>query len=418
MLHISLKNASKQKKQVVVLYVTTMVGVILGVFASIINTRFLSPSDYGDVRYVQNIINFFASLLLFGYFLSGSRMLALSDSEYRSRTIRGTLLIVLFVASLILALLMVGCFFVHFNENQHLAMLFLVSLPVCFYPLFLSYINTVFQGDNFIGRISIARLVPIFLYVITAFFIYSKYGTSSETVILLQWGVYTVVLLIVIFSARPLVKDVKKIFKEVNFENRNYGFHLYIGSLVMVATNHIAGISLGVFNQDNSEVGFYTLSLTVTSPLATLPAIIGTTYFKQFAKQPKIPNSVMKASVALTVVSCIAFIVIIKPLVIFLYSDKYAIVGTYAIWLAAGFSIHGFGDMINRYLGSHGQGKCIRNSSIANGIFKIFGHTFLVYIWSTKGALLTNVLCSIIYCVVLFYYYFKFVNRHNSENMV
>lgn len=61
--------------------------------------------------------------------------------------------------------------------------------------------------------------------------------------------------------------------------------------------------------------------------------------------------------------------------------------------------------MINRYLGSHGQGKAIRNSSIANGVFKIFGYTTFVYLFNTEGALLTNVLCSIIYCTTLIYYY-------------
>ena len=49
-----------------------------------------------------------------------------------------------------------------------------------------------------------------------------------------------------------------------------------------------------MFNEDNTEVGFYTLALTVTTPLSTLPAIIGTTYFKQFATQPRIPSKVLK----------------------------------------------------------------------------------------------------------------------------
>lgn len=83
------RNFSKQRKQVVLLYLSTILGVLVGVLASIVNTRFLAPPEYGDVRYVQNIINFIASLLLFGYFLSGSRLLALSDSEERSRNIRG-----------------------------------------------------------------------------------------------------------------------------------------------------------------------------------------------------------------------------------------------------------------------------------------------------------------------------------------
>ncbi len=71
-------------------------------------------------------------------------------------------------------------------------------------------------------------------------------------------------------------------------------------------------------------------------------------------------------------------------------------------------------DMINRYLGSHGQGKAIRNSSIANGVFKIFGYTTFVYLFNTEGALLTNVLCSIIYCTTLIYYYQKFISVQNG----
>ncbi len=75
----------KHIKQSVVLFISSMVSVALGVATSVFNTSMLSPSSYGDVRYVNNIINFIASLLLFGYFVSGSRMLALSKDENRSR---------------------------------------------------------------------------------------------------------------------------------------------------------------------------------------------------------------------------------------------------------------------------------------------------------------------------------------------
>ena len=53
--------ASKHKRQIVVLYVSTLLGVLLGVLSSIVNTNALDPIDYGDVRYIQNIINFIAS---------------------------------------------------------------------------------------------------------------------------------------------------------------------------------------------------------------------------------------------------------------------------------------------------------------------------------------------------------------------
>lgn len=406
---------SKEKRQVVTLYITTIFGVILGVLASIVNTHYLSPTDYGDVRYVQNIINFVASLLLFGYFLSGSRLLALSNDENRSRNIRGVMFIILIISCIFLILSLLCVYYFHLKEKPVIAWLFIVSLPVCCYPLFLNYINTVSQGDNHIGRLSLARLLPSLLYVLIAYFIYREYGATSKRMIILQWGLYTIILFAIIISSHPRFNNIKEIFKELNIENKNYGFQLYIGSLVMVATNYIAGITLGLFNQDNLEVGYYTLALTVTAPLATLPAIIGTTYFKKFATQSRIPPKVMKASIILTIGSCILFMILIKPLVLFLYSETYAKVGEYAMLLAIGHCIHGFGDMINRYLGSHGQGVSIRNSSIANGIFKIFGYTILVYYWNTMGALLTNVSCSFIYCTILMYYYSNFTKNNKNK---
>lgn len=390
-----------------------MLGVFLGVLSSIINTNFMEPKDYGDVRYIQNIIGFIASLLLWGYFLSGSRLLALSKNETYSQRIRGAMVIILIISSAILLLSTFACYFIHISDYT-VAVLFIISLPVCFNPLLNNYINTTTQGDNQMGRLSLARLLPPLLYVIIAYFIFSNYGATSTRMILLQWGIATFVFIVIIASTKPSFDNLRPVFKALNKENKDYGLQLYWGSLIMVATNYLAGISLGIFNEDNTEVGFYTLAMTVTSPLATLPAIIGTTYFKQFASQNKIPWNVMKFTVIITIASCVFFILLIKPIVTYLYSERYEPVGDYAIWLSVGYGIHGFGDMINRYLGSHGQGVSIRNSSIANGIFKIFGYTLFVYFWNTEGALLTNVLCSLIYTFTLLFFYKKYITNNNE----
>ena len=401
-------HVSKSTRQTFILYASTLLGVAFGVVASVINTRFMSPTDYGDVRYVQNILQFASSLLLFGYFLSGSRLLALSDNEDESRKIRGCMVLILAVTAIIMFLITAGCAVAHYNRPI-IAKLFIVSLPVCIYPILLNYINTTAQGDNHIGRLSAARLVPSLLYIPLAYLIYSVYGATSIRMILMQWGLYTIVLLALTISTKPLFKDIKRIFHNLNTENKDYGFQLYIGSLVMVATNYLAGISLGVFNSDNTEVGFYTLALTVTGPLAMLPSIIGTTYFKEFAKLDKIPNNVMRNTLILTIISCVVFILLIKQFVVLLYTEEYATVGVYASWLSVGYCIHGFGDMLNRYLGSHGQGRDIRNASIANGVVKVFGYTLFVYLWNTPGALFTTLFCDFIYAAMILWYYVKFV---------
>ena len=292
----------------------------------------------------------------------------------------------------------------HFGE-ENVRLLFWVSLPVCFYPLLTNYINTTAQGDNHMGRLAVSRFLPAFLYVPIAYLSYTKFGATPSMMVLLQWGVYSLVLILLVVSTKPSFVGLGPVFKELRSENDRYGKHLYYGSLAMVATNYLAGFTLGIFNDDNVNVGFYTLALTLTAPLAYLPGIIGSTYFKRFVNEAAIPGKVLKGSVLLTVASCICFMLFIRFFVDSFYPESYSAVSSYASWMAIGFSIHGLGDMINRFLGSHGEGMAIRNSSYACGLFKITGFVFLVWLWDINGALITNVISSCIYTLVLFYYY-------------
>lgn len=395
---------SKHNIQVIYLYASTLLGSLLGFATSIVNTHFLSEADYGDVRYVQNLITFFASLLLFGYFLSGSRLLALSKEDCQSRKIRGAMVLILLLCAV---LLMLGVFVMGvLHHNLTVRHLFFMSLPVCFYPLLTNYINTTAQGDNHIGRLAVSRVLPTLLYVPIAYVVYRHFGATSTLMTLLQWGIYCVVLIVVVVSTRPVFKKLKPVFTALQSENRSYGIHLYYGSLAMVATNYLAGVTLGIFNDDNVNVGFYTLALTLTAPLSYLPGIIGTAYFKQFVNEPRIPSKVFRGTLLITLLSCLCFIIFIRLVVGWMYPEPYAIVGVYASWMAVGFSIHGLGDMVNRFLGSHGEGRSIRNSSYACGVFKVLGFVVLVWLWDIEGALVTNVVSSCVYCIVLFYYYY------------
>jgi O-antigen/teichoic acid export membrane protein len=398
------------RRQITTLYVSTLGGILLGVLASIVNTRYLAPADYGDVRYVQNIINFVATFLILGYFLSGARLMALSDDRQYVGRIKGMMIVILAIACIVLSIAMPVNYFLH-TDRPAVAMLFLVSMPVCFTPLLLNYIEQTTECDNQIGHLAASRILPYLLYVPTAFLIYSYFGATSTRMVLLQWGIYSAVYIVIIIATKPLFRQLKPIWKKLNEENRSYGIQLYIGSLVMVSTNYLAGISLGYFNEDNSEVGFYTLALTVTSPLTALPTIVGTTYFKKFAKQSFIPKKVIIATVGMTALTCVIFVLLIRPIVVFLYSERYAVVGAYASILSVAYCLHGLGDMFNRYLCSHGQGVSVRNASIINGVFKVVGYTVLVALFNTSGAIATTILCDTVYFSCLIYYYIRFTKQ-------
>lgn len=403
---------SKHNKQVVILYASSVIGMLIGVLNSVINTRYLTPDLYGDVRYVQNIISFVSSLLLFGFFTSGSRLLALSKDEQHSRQIRGVLCTILAITVAVLMLTMTGLNIAsHIQGKDNLSLLYLIAIPCCGNVVMLNYVNTTAQGDNHIGRIAAARLLPSAVYCILAYFIFRYYGATPGKMLALFNGSAIIILSLIIISTKPSFTHLKESFQLLKEENKKYGFNVYLGSLVAVSTGYLSGITLGQFCSDNTNVGFYTLAVTIAAPLAMLPSIIGTTYFKQFASQSRIDKKVMLGSIGLTVVSCVVYIVFIKYIVLFLYDKSYFCVAKYASWIAIGTSMHGLGDMFNRFLGAHGQGKQIRNGAIACGIVLVFGSFILVYFYKINGAIITKIASSVVYLGMMVYYYIRFVSE-------
>lgn len=410
-------NLNKSKQQVILLYSCTIIGIFLGVLVSIVNTRFLEPSSYGDVRYVNNIIAFFSGIFLFGYFVSGSRLLALAKDKDEANKIKGGLVFILGITIILMIVVMLISGFIHdYCLHKKFYYLFYLVVPVCGSTLLLNYINTSSQGDNSITTIAFARLLPQFIYLIIAFLVYKYSGASAEKMLLLQNGIALIILLFLIFKNSPNFSSLKQTLYKLKDENKQYGLQVYYGSLANVSIQYIAGVSLGVFGNDNTNVGYYTLALTVTSPLMMLPNVIGTTYFKQFAHQFFIPRKLLLGTYLMSIASLCAFIILIYPIVDILYNDSYANVAFYASVMAIGFTLHGLGDVYNRFLGAHGKGTYLRNAAWISGFISLVGYTIGIYFYGITAAIITRILSSSIYYFSLLFYYRKF--RGMNRNVV
>lgn len=403
----------KQNKQVVVLYITTFLSVVVGVLVSVLNTRSLDPAEYGDYQYVHSIINFIAGFLLFGYFISGSRLLSITDSEDDRRKIRGVMVAILVIASILLACILAitglvyGCFL---NKSTDAELLY-YSILICPNILLINYINTTAQGDNHIYRMSVARLLPSVIYLISAFFVFRTFGASALMLLLLQGFIALSVYIVIIITTRPDFRQLKRTFQIINEENKIYGFNVYMGSVANLALAYLGSVALGLFNSDNTAVAFFTLAITISAPLQLLPSIIGTVYFRRFAHEDKISKKVMVGTILVTALSFMCYVVAIHPLVKFLYDESYSVVAIYASFLALASCINGFGDMVNRFLGSHGRGKEIRNSAFVSGGMLVLGNTVLVYFFDINGAIIARILGAIGMCGTLLYYYNKYLKN-------
>ena len=193
----------------------------IGVLNSVINTRALPPELYGDVRYVQNIISFVSSLLLLGFFTSGSRLLALSKDEQHSRQIRGALCTILAITIAVLMLTMACLYGISlFQGKDNLSLLYLIAIPLCGNVILLNYVNTTAQGDNHIGRIAAARLLPSAVYCILAYLVFHFWGATPGKMLALFNGSAIVILSIIISTTKPSFVHLKESFRILKEENR------------------------------------------------------------------------------------------------------------------------------------------------------------------------------------------------------
>lgn len=411
-------NISKNQsaRQAMVLYISTLLGVLIGMGVSVLNTRALPPAEYGDVRYVNNLVSFFAGILLLGYFVSSSRLLALSKTKEEADRIKGGSLVILGITGITLIIVILLCGIIHqFVLHKNYAYLFYSVLPVCIFPLLLNYINTTSQGDNSISTIAFARVLPSFFYLIIAYWIYHYFNATPQLMLWLNNGIAVVILLLLIFLNRPSFKDIKNSLNLIQLENKKYGRHVYYGSIANISIVYIAGISLGLFATNNTNVAFYTLALTITTPLAMAPSVIGTTFFKKFASQDKISSKVIKGTLLVSGISLIGFDIIIFPLVNFLYNSSYQSVALFSCYLALASTAQGIGDVFNRFLGAHGQGRQLRNGAWLSGFISIIGYTIGIYIFDLSGAIATRVLSSVAYLTAMVYYYRQFLKNESCD---
>jgi len=397
----------KKTKQVSALYSSMIFGILIGIGVSVINTRLLGPKQYGDLKFLQILFNFAVTFLTLGIFVSGGRILAQRKNEKIKNQLIGNLLI---LAATISIVLIIGVFiFSYFEERlfqNELGGIIRIFSPLLFVFPFNLCLEQIMQGDNKIYELSIFRVAPKILYIIVAISFNYFVPLSLTSALAIQFITFTLIILIMIINFKPNFSNLRKNISIIFQENKTYGFQVYIGIVAGVASAQLGGLSISYFI-NNTNVGYFSLALAVTMPLVMVPNAVGTTFFKDFANRNDIPKKATVFTLILSISTLFGFVVLIKKVILFLYSSKYEDVVPLAYIISIGCIFHGFGDYINRFLGAQGKGKELRNGSIVTGISNVLGYTIFVYIFGVIGAAFTKVLSSMIYFGIMYYYYRK-----------
>jgi len=389
-----------------------VLSIIIGFITSIINTRTLGPEGYGDYKFIINLFQFMTILSSLGLSYTTSQHLTqMQSGDNRKLCLIGAN----FIFTVVISVFFIICsiifsFLEPYFFESHLSNVILLFSPLVAVFIFNSTIENILPGDNKIHQLSLFRVIPALFFMLLLLLVNYIYHLNLLITLFIQIVIGIVTIIVFYRLLRPEYIDYKNNIRLIWEANKKFGWHVYIGSLSGVASTYISTFMISYF-LDNTHVGYFSLAITLTMPLMQISSIVGITYFKEFANVNILPRKVTFLTALISAISTIIFILIIKPVVLMVYTESFVQVAYISSIIAIGAAIHGMGDYFNRFLGAHGQGKQLRNGAFVVGVVNILGYFILIKFFGIAGAAITRLAAGLIYCSMMIFYYIRFRKR-------
>ncbi|VAW65742.1 hypothetical protein MNBD_GAMMA09-3277 [hydrothermal vent metagenome] len=392
---------NKNSRNVLVLYLSLFIGLIVSLAASSINTHALGADQFGDFKFLQTISTFSITVTTFGFFVSAGRLLALNESAKERREILGSVIVIALCIYVIFALVFwILSYYIVDVFDRELGWLIRLSLPLIFiYPLNICLEN-VLKGLNSIYSLASIRFFPNFFYLIYAYSLYQTQMLDLATAYFAYIGFSAIVFLSVLCLHQPLFHNIKVNIRLIYNQTRDYGFKVYTGILASVATMHFGGV-MTAFYLDTKSAGFFLLARTMTLPLIQISTAIGTSFFRKFANSKVITTKVIAATMGSSLLLLAAFLIVTADLVKWLYPPEFEVIISLCYIMSVGATLQGIGGMINNFVCARGFGGYSRNASFIRGAINILGYTLGIKYFGMHGAAYTVLISGCAYLLAM-----------------
>lgn len=399
----------KTGRQTSTLYLAQIIALFLGIFTGIINTRALGPVGYGILAFFFVITSFTVLFFRFGFFSAAGLLIAQAKEERKERELTGTSVIVaLFIGISYSFFILFLSFFVddifHTNIGWILryTSFLLIAMPLSM------LIPQVGIGMNKIERLSLFNVIPTAIYLLGALMLLRIIEIEPFDFILLHIVASIIGILVVIYLFHPLFSNIRKNLKEIWKKTKEYGFQLYLGQIADQSTYKLDGIFITYF-VNTTQLGFYSLAMTMTAPMVGLSRALSMSLFKGFVDMDRIPKKVIYYNF-LWLAACVVGLVIFgKFIVVLLFTEKFLPVVPLILPLALAGFFQGMYQPYGMFLGAKEKGKWKRNISISQAIFNVIGNFFLIYYMGAMGAAVASAIATLIAYLghIRYYYIYK-----------
>jgi len=410
----SVFNSESRGFQSMILFAAWIGAMGLNFLGSILTTRLLGPDLYGDLKFIQTIWMLLSILSTIGLIQSGSRVLLLErDPALSKEAVGAVLTLALIMGILVGTVTAVIAYPADYLFHARVAPLMLGLAPLAIGFTLRDALILILQSTNQINVMAALEFFPSLLYVLALYSISRTTVISTGIALATQQVTLLVAALVVIVLVRPRFGSFQHYLRLIRKENATYGFPIYKGMIASTATSYVNRLSISYW-VDNAGIGFFSLASTITEPFRLVPNAAGITSFRSFADQRHISKKILWPTIISSSVALLATWLFISPVLSWFYPKGFSSVGPMVKLLAVGAVAQGFGDLLNRFLGAHGQGVKLKNVAYLVGGVNILGLLFLTPFLKVNGVVITAILAGLSNMIFMFMTYKRLFGKSDD----
>ena len=406
-----MKNTFRQEPVIntFIYYSALIFNIFIGWILTKINTNYLEVSLYGQLVFFIAFISLNRSFFSFGVFESTSRLLAVTKESVENSRLLGSSLIWALIFSLLasLFLYMVGELVDNIFKVNIGTLCQQFSFGVGLFVL-VSHMSLALRGSGRIKTLSVMTVGSRIIYLLLLLLIiqYGKF-TLQITLSMMFIGL-AVILILGWLYLRPSFKNLRIKTAVIWEEVKSYGRYIYLSTIWADLLIHVDKFLISYF-LDDQAMAYYGLAFAISFPLTHFSTSMATSLFNRFATDEKISQKVILGNLLFVSISVIIFIILRKPIVLYLFSAQYAPTIELLPPLALAFGFAGLSKPFTLFLMARKQGKIVRNISIFIPSLQIILGILIIPVYGLIGAAWVACIVYALDLVLFVIYYKRFV---------
>jgi O-antigen/teichoic acid export membrane protein len=393
---------SRILRQAAVFTASSVLTSAVGMVAKALLARSMSPHEFGAFSFAVSFLMFVGLFFDFGVFLPAARLAALGGPDER-RQVVGSALLLFVPVGLACSL---GVFALSFGVDSWFHIedggALRIVAPLAFVYAFTQVSLPLSQGLDRLNAWSVSGVVGqlLFLGAIAAVVAWGAVGVPL--LLVLRAGGLLVGSGVLVAWLRPSFREPVRHARRLAGDARSYGFQVYVGRMLSIGTYQMDVLMLAAYT-DATSVGFYALAGAVSYALG-LPVLgMATALFPQLAGATELRRRWILISTAVGATALLGALVLARPVITFVFSDRYAAAAALVGPLVAAEAVRGVTSVYNSYLSAQGRGRELRNAALVLTCSNVVLNIALIppfgamgAAWASLLALVANLLAHVV----------------------